>query len=121
MAERILIVDDSRALRMLLGHNLRQGGYEILEACDGEEALERLGEETVDMVITDFTMPGMNGIELTRRIRALSGYGDLPIVLLTTEDQEDKKKEGQSAGAAGWIVKPFEPEQLLSVVREMLT
>ncbi len=121
MAERILIVDDSRALRMLLGHNLRQGGYEVLEAGDGEEALERLGGETVDLVITDFTMPGMNGIELTRRIRALDRCGKLPIVLLTTEDQEDKKKEGQSAGATGWIVKPFEPEQLLSVIREILT
>jgi two-component system chemotaxis response regulator CheY len=122
MAERILIVDDSRALRMLLGHNLRQGGYEVLEAGDGEEALERLGGgETVDLVITDFTMPGMNGIELTRRIRALDRCGELPIVLLTTEDQEDKKKEGRSAGATGWIVKPFDPEQLLSVIREMLT
>ena len=121
MVERILIVDDSRALRMLLGHNLRQGGYEVLEAGDGDEALEKLGGERVDLVITDFTMPGMNGIELTRRIRALPGCGELPIVLLTTEDQEDRKKEGQAAGAAGWIVKPFEPKQLLAVVREMIT
>ena len=120
MAERILIVDDSRALRMLLGHNLRQGGYEVLEAGDGDEALEKLGGERVDLVITDFTMPGMNGIELTRKIRTLPGCGEVPIVLLTTEDQEDRKKDGKSAGASGWIVKPFEPEQLLAVIREML-
>ena len=120
MGARIMTVDDSRAFRMMLGENLRRAGYEIVEAADGEEALEKLKESAVDMVITDLTMPEMDGIELVRRIRSRPEYTELPIILLTTESQGDKKEEGRTAGATGWMVKPFEPETLLSVVRGLL-
>lgn len=120
MGGRIMTVDDSRAFRMMLGENLKQGGHEVIEAATGKEALEKLEASDVDLVITDLTMPEMDGIELVRRIRGRQEHGDLPVLILTTESQGGKKEEGRAAGATGWMVKPFEPETLLSVVEELL-
>lgn len=121
MGKRILTVDDSRTFRMILGMSLRQAGYEVVEVADGESALQAMKGEAVDMVITDLTMPGMDGIELTKKIRALPKGRAIPIILLSTEGQEDVKARGQQAGANGWIVKPFNHEELLGVVRQLIS
>jgi two-component system chemotaxis response regulator CheY len=92
----------------------------VLEAQDGTVALSVLQTRAVDLVLTDINMPNMNGIELTRRLRALPSFGRTPIILLTTESDPGKKAEGRSAGATGWIVKPFSQEQLLAIVAKLL-
>lgn len=120
MSKRIMTVDDSSTFRKVLGHSLRGAGYEVIEAGRGDEALAELDAAPVDMVITDITMPGMSGIELIREIRARNRYESLPVVVLSTVDEEEKLREGREAGATGWIVKPFQPEDLLSVVRQLL-
>ena len=120
VGKRIMTVDDSSTFRKVLGHSLRSAGYEVVEAAHGEEALEELEGAPVDMVITDITMPGMSGIELIREIRARRRYATLPVVVLSTVDEEEKLREGREAGAAGWITKPFQPEDLLSVVSRLL-
>ena len=104
----------------LSGHSLRGAGYEVIEAADGEEALGILDGSSVDMVITDITMPGMSGIELIRRIRSRSQYQSLPLVVLSTVDEDKSLREGRQAGATGWVVKPFQPEELLSVIARLI-
>jgi len=99
---------------------LKSAGYEVIEACDGAEALTVLRSRPVDLVISDINMPNLNGIELTRRLRALPSYARTPIILLTTESDPAKKAEGRAAGATGWIVKPFSQDQLLAVVAKVL-
>ena len=120
MGGRIMTVDDSRSFRMLIGHSLRQAGYEVVEAADGEECLAKLEEEAIDLIITDLNMPGMDGIELIGKIRALAPWTETPILLLTTEEGDELIDSAETAGATGWIVKPFEEEMLLSVVGELL-
>jgi len=115
----ILTVDDSASMRQMVSFTLKGAGYEVVEAVDGSDALERL-KGAVHMVITDLHMPRMNGIELIKAVRAMPAYKYIPMVLLTTESLEDRKKEGRAAGATGWIVKPFSPEQLLAVVKKVL-
>jgi two-component system chemotaxis response regulator CheY len=95
-------------------------GYEVVEAADGQAALELLKGCSVDLVISDINMPNLNGIELTRKLRALPQFAKTPIILLTTESDPEKKAEGKSAGATGWIVKPFKQDQLLAVVSKVL-
>ncbi|MGD9505073.1 MAG: response regulator [Syntrophobacteraceae bacterium] len=116
----IMTVDDSASIRQMVSFTLRDAGYEVIEAVDGKDALSKLSETTANMVITDLNMPNMDGIELIRNLRASSTYKFIPIVMLTTESQAEKKQEGKSAGATGWIVKPFRPEQLLAVVKKVL-
>jgi two-component system chemotaxis response regulator CheY len=120
MAKLILTVDDSASVRQMVGFTLRQSGYEVVEAVDGKDALQKLGSQKVDMIITDLNMPNMDGIGLIRGARALPDCRFIPIVMLTTESQELKKLEGKAAGATGWIVKPFNPEQLINVTRKVL-
>lgn len=121
MAKNIITVDDSASVRQMVSFTLKGAGYEVMEACDGKDALAKLsGAGKADMVITDLNMPNMNGIELIKALRANPAYKFVPIVLLTTESQDSKKQEGKAAGATGWIVKPFKPEQLLSVVKKVL-
>jgi len=120
MAKVIMTVDDSKSVRQMVGFTLRQAGYDVVEATDGDDALAKLRRQRVDMVLTDLNMPKMNGIELTRALRASPAHKFLPIVLLTTEGQAARKQEGKAAGATGWIVKPFKPEQLLKVVRKVV-
>jgi two-component system chemotaxis response regulator CheY len=107
-------------MRQLISFALKDAGYDVLVAENGEEALGRLSGTKIDMVITDLNMPEMDGIELIKKLRGMKDYKFVPIVMLTTESQEDKKQEGKQAGASGWIVKPFSPEQLIGVVKKFL-
>ena len=116
----ILTVDDSPSMRQMVAFTLSQRGHQIIEACDGREALTKLSEQVVNMIITDLNMPNINGIELIRQARTLPQCRFIPIVMLTTESQPEKKMEGRAAGATGWIVKPFTREQLNAVVDKVL-
>ncbi len=120
MSQRIMIVDDSSSLRQVVKFSLEQAGYDVIEASDGQDALEKLALNRVKMVITDLFMPRMDGIELIRQMRSEPSLKFLPVIMLTTESSVDKKTEGKQAGATGWIIKPFSPEQLIGVVRKVL-
>jgi two-component system, chemotaxis family, chemotaxis protein CheY len=120
MSKRIMAVDDSASIRQMVGFTLRQAGYEVVEAVDGKDALSKLDGNPVHMVITDLNMPNLDGIGLIKWIRASSKYRFIPVVMLTTESQEARKQEGKTAGATGWVVKPFRPEQLVSVIKKVL-
>jgi two-component system chemotaxis response regulator CheY len=119
MAKTIMIIDDSSSMRQMVRFTLAAGGYEVVEAKDGVDALGRCNAQKVDLFITDLNMPNMDGIQLTRQLRALAPYRFTPIVMLTTESQTDKKMEGKAAGATGWVIKPFQTEQLLAVVKKV--
>jgi len=116
----LLIVDDSTSMRQMVAFALTGGGYTVVEAEDGIAALEKAKAQRFDAVITDVNMPRMDGIELIRQLRALPNYKFTPLLMLTTESGADKKNEGRAAGATGWLVKPFDPEQLLATVRKVL-
>ena len=120
MSKKVMTVDDSSVVRQILKKTLTGAGYEVTEAVDGVDALEKLTNGPVDMVVTDLNMPNMDGVELIRNLRRQPGNRFLPIVMLTTESQQHIKEEGKMAGASGWIVKPFRPEQLLAIVRTVL-
>ncbi|MDX2193767.1 MAG: response regulator [Gemmatimonadales bacterium] len=116
----ILAVDDSPSMRQMVRFTLAEGGYEVVEATDGAEALALARQRTVNLVLTDINMPNMDGITLVRELRQLPAYKGVPLLLLTTESAPEKKAEGKAAGATGWIVKPFSPEQLLATIRKVL-
>ena len=116
----ILAVDDSPSMRQMVTFTLKGAGYTVTEAKDGQEALGIAKNNRFNLVITDINMPNMDGITLTKELRALPNYKFTPILTLTTEASQDKKLEGKSAGATGWIVKPFNPEQLLATVKKVL-
>ncbi|MBF0369314.1 MAG: response regulator [Magnetococcales bacterium] len=120
MAKKIMTVDDSSSVRQMVGLTLKGAGYDVVEAEDGVDALNKLKASPVDMVITDLNMPNMDGLTLIKNLRALPQYKFIPIVMLTTESQAGRKAEGKSAGATGWIVKPFKPPQLLGVIKKVL-
>lgn len=117
---RILTVDDSRTILAMLHHTLSNAGFEVLQAEDGQQGLDVLGNETVDVVITDINMPVMNGIDFIRNVRSSGRFNSLPILILTTETSQDKRDEGRAAGGTGWIVKPFDPEKLISVIHRVV-
>lgn len=120
MAKCILTVDDAESVRQLVSFTLSNEGYKVLEAKDGKEAVNKLASKNVDMVVTDLNMPEMDGINLIKHIRSLTKYKFIPIIMLTTESQTGKKQEGKAAGATGWMVKPFQPAQLVNVVKKVL-
>lgn len=120
MAKMIMTADDSASVRQMVSFTLKQSGYDVIEAVDGKDALAKLGTNRVDMLITDLNMPNLDGIGLIKGARALPACKFIPIVMLTTESQDSKKAEGKAAGATGWIVKPFKPDQLLAVVKKVL-
>ena len=120
MSKSIISVDDSSTMRRMVSFTLKAAGYDVIEASDGAEALNLLKSRTVDLVISDINMPNLDGLELTRRLRQLPGFIRTPILLLTTESDPTKKAEGRAAGATGWIVKPFNQDQLLAVVAKIL-
>lgn len=121
MSKCILVVDDSETVRQVLQLTLSNAGFEVVEAVDGVDALAKLTEaKSIDMIITDLNMPNMDGLQLIKNIREQGNYRFTPIVMLTTESSEGKKQAGREAGASGWIVKPFKPEQLLKVVKMVL-
>ncbi|OQX22926.1 MAG: two-component system response regulator [Desulfobacteraceae bacterium IS3] len=116
-----MTVDDSASVRQMVSFTLRGAGYEVVEAVDGKDALSKLNNGVrVRLIFADLNMPNMDGIELIRAVRAKPAYKFVPIIMLTTESQASKKQEGKSAGATGWIVKPFKPQQLLAVVKKVL-
>lgn len=120
MAKSILVVDDSETVRQVLQMTLANSGFTVIEAEDGLDALGKLALNPVDMLITDLNMPHMDGLELIKKVRMEGAHRFTPIVMLTTESSEEKKLAGREAGASGWIVKPFKPEQLLKVVKLVL-
>lgn len=121
MARNLLIVDDSASMRQLVSFALKDGGYDVTAAVHGKDALEKLNNGAkFELVITDLNMPEMDGVELIKQLRQKPGYKFTPVIMLTTESQDSKKQEGKAAGATGWIVKPFTPDQLLGVVKKFV-
>ena len=120
MATVILAVDDSASMRQMVAATLKSGGYQVVVAADGVEALEYARTQGVDLVLTDVNMPRMDGITLVKELRSLPNYRYTPMLVLTTESSQEKKQAGKQAGATGWIVKPFNPQQLLATVARVL-
>jgi two-component system chemotaxis response regulator CheY len=116
----ILTVDDTASMRQMISFTLHSVGHEVIQASDGVEALKVVEGKKIDLVIADVNMPNMDGISLVKSLRALPDFRFTPILMLTTESQDTKRAEGKVAGATGWIVKPFNPEQLLTVVKKVL-
>ena len=120
MGKTILIVDDSATIRQVVGMTLKGAGYEVLEACDGKDALKKLDGKKINLIISDVNMPNMDGITFVKEAKKLASYKFTPVIMLTTESQDSKKQEGQAAGAKAWVVKPFQPEQMLSAVSKLI-
>jgi len=117
---KILAVDDSASMRQMVAFTLKGAGHTVTDAADGKQALDIAKTQSFDLVLTDVNMPVMDGLVLTKNLRALSEYRFTPILVLTTEASIEKKQEGRAAGATGWLVKPFNPEQLLATVKKVL-
>ena len=120
MAKTILVVDDSASIRQVAGMTLKGAGYEVIEACDGQDALSKLSGQRVHLIISDVNMPVMDGITFLKQVKAKPEYEFTPVIMLTTESAESKKAEGQAAGAKAWMVKPFQPQQMLAAVSKLV-
>lgn len=121
MAKTILIVDDASSMRGLIAMTLKNNGYETIEGCDGRDGFEKLKSAAkVDLIITDLNMPNMDGIEMIKLVKALSQAKFIPIIMLTTESQDEKKEQGRQAGAKAWIVKPFKPDILIGAIKKII-
>ena len=120
MAKKILIVDDSPTMRQMVTFTLREANFDVLEAENGQDALKKIEGQKFDLILTDLNMPIMDGITFIRNARGLPATKYVPILMLTTESQAEKKSEGKAAGATGWIVKPFDPPKLLAVIGKVL-
>lgn len=120
MSKCIMTVDDSPTIREILGMTLRDAGFSVVSANDGRDALRKLEGTTIDLLVTDLNMPHLGGIDLAREVRGRAGQRFLPIIMLTSESEEELRQRGKAAGVSGWIVKPFKPDQLLSVVKMVL-
>lgn len=119
MAKTVMIVDDSASLRMVVGMALKNAGYGVVEGCDGKDALGKLTGQKIHLIITDLNMPNLDGIGFVKQVKQHPSYKFTPIIMLTTEGQEAKKQEGQAAGVKAWVVKPFQPEQMLAAVAKL--
>ena len=119
MAKTLMVVDDSASLRQVVNIALTSAGYKIIEACDGKDALGKLNGEKINLIISDVNMPNMDGITFVKELKKLANYKFTPVIMLTTESQEGKKAEGQAAGAKAWVVKPFQPAQMLAAVSKL--
>jgi two-component system chemotaxis response regulator CheY len=120
MAKTILIVDDSASVRQVVKIALTGAGYDVIEGVDGKDALSKLTGQKVHLIISDVNMPNMDGITFVKEVKKLAAYKFTPIIMLTTESQEGKKQEGQAAGAKAWVVKPFQPAQMLAAVSKLI-
>lgn len=118
--KRILTVDDSSSVRQMVNFTLQKAGYNVSEAVDGKDGLDKITREKFDLIITDLNMPNVDGIQLIASVRKLPGYAFVPILMLSTESQAEKKDAGRKAGATGWIVKPFNADQLVAVVQKLV-
>jgi len=117
---KILVVDDSASIRNMVSFTLKQQQYETVEACDGKDGLEKAKTGRFDLVITDVNMPIMDGIKLCSELRQLPAFKFTPVLMLTTESSAEMKQRGKAAGATGWLVKPFNPEKLLSTIKRVI-
>jgi two-component system chemotaxis response regulator CheY len=120
MAKTILAVDDSSSLRQMVAFSLKAAGYQVVEAVDGQDGLDKAKQQTVDLVLTDQNMPKMDGLTLIKSLRGLPDYAKVPILMLTTESSDEMKSKGRAAGANGWLVKPFDPQRLIEVVKKVI-
>jgi len=120
MSKRVLTIDDSASIRQMVSFTLKGAGYEVQEAIDGQDGLEKAKAGTYDLILTDQNMPRMDGLTVIRNLRQLPNYKTTPVLMLTTEAGEAMKSHGRAAGATGWLVKPFNPAKLLDVVRKVL-
>ena len=120
MSKTIMVVDDSASVRQVVGLALKGAGYAVIEGCDGKDALSKLTGQKVHLIISDVNMPVMDGITFVTEVKKLPAYKFTPIIMLTTESQEGKKLQGQAAGAKAWVVKPFQPAQMLAAVSKLI-
>jgi two-component system chemotaxis response regulator CheY len=120
MAKTVLCVDDSASIRQMVGFTLKSAGYEVVEAVDGMDGLDKAKARSANLVLTDQNMPRMDGLTLIKSLRALPAYKSVPILMLTTESSDAMKAQGRAAGATGWLVKPFDPQKLIEVVRKVI-
>ena len=120
MGKSILTVDDSASIRQMVGFTLKGAGYDITEAVDGKQGLEKAQSRRFDLILTDQNMPNMDGLTLIKSLRALPAYRSVPILVLTTEAGDNMKAQGKAAGATGWLVKPFDPQKLIEVVKKVI-
>ena len=120
MAKTILAVDDSSSLRQMVAFSLKAAGYNVIEAVDGQDGLDKARQQAVDLVLTDQNMPRMDGLSLIKLLRELPDYAKTPILMLTTESSDEMKQTGRAAGANGWLVKPFDPQRLIEVVKKVI-
>ncbi len=120
MAKTIMIVDDSASVRQVVKIAVTGAGYDVIEGVDGKDALSKLNGQKVHLIISDVNMPNMDGITFVKEVKKLDAYKFTPIIMLTTESQESKKQEGQLAGAKAWVVKPFQPAQMLAAVSKLI-
>ena len=120
MTKTILAVDDSASIRQMVSFTLKGAGYEVVEAVDGKDALDKARNHDVSLILTDINMPRMDGLALVKSLRILPRYKIAPILMLTTESSDAMKAEGRAAGATGWLVKPFDPKRLLEVVKKVI-
>jgi two-component system chemotaxis response regulator CheY len=121
MKQTILVVDDSWSVRQLVSFTLKSAGYEVIEAVDGADAQNNLNGQGINLIICDVNMPNMDGISFVKEVKKSDNYKFTPVIMLTTESQESKKQEGQAAGVKAWVVKPFQPNQLLNAVSKLIT
>jgi len=119
MAKTIMIVDDSSSIRQVVSIALKSSGYEVIEACDGRDALTKLDGTKVHLIISDVNMPNLDGIGLVKEVKQNPQYKFTPIMMLTTESGENMKQKGREAGAKAWLVKPFQPPALLAAVSKL--
>lgn len=120
MSKSILVVDDSASIRQMVSFTLKSAGYEITEAVDGMDGLDKAKGKTFNLVLTDQNMPRMDGLTLIKSLRAMAQYKTTPILMLTTESSDAMKSQGKAAGATGWLVKPFDPQKLIEVVKKVI-
>jgi two-component system chemotaxis response regulator CheY len=120
MAKTILAIDDSASIRQMVSFTLKSSGYEVVEAVDGQDGLDKAKTKTFNLILTDQNMPRMDGLTLIKSLRALPQYKTVPILMLTTESSDAMKQQGRAAGATGWLVKPFDPQKLIEVVKKVI-
>lgn len=120
MSKTILAVDDSASIRQMVAFTLKSSGYEVVEAVDGMDGLEKSKSKTFNLILTDQNMPRMDGLTLVKNLRSLAQYKTTPILMLTTESSDAMKAQGRAAGATGWLVKPFDPQKLIEVVKKVI-
>ncbi len=120
MEKTVLAIDDSASIRQMVSFTLKSSGYSVIEAVDGVDGLDKARGKTVNLVLTDQNMPRMDGLTLIKSLRGMTQYKSVPILMLTTESSDAMKAQGRAAGATGWLVKPFDPQKLVEVVKKVI-